>query len=381
MLENKTKSTATPWKVLSAILAVALIAVSCAWAFTANGSKGQPTDKAGTEAPATADQGKALSADKIQQKRKVIIDTDTAGDDAAALIIAAKDPNVEILGVTVSEGNVKLDQAVKNALMTLEAAGSDAPVYAGADTTYTGRPRDVFSVFGKDGMGDQDLIHPTRKAADGSAIDFILDTIKVNPDEVEIIALGPVTNLALAFDKDAKTMKRVKRYWSMGTTGFGHGNATPVAEFNVYHDAEAYKVFAESGVPVTVLGLDMMNGDVIHTKEWLDEIASKGGLSEFFAKSFGGLVKFNEQANGKAYADNPDGTCMACVLWDGFIQDTEACHPVVMTEDNETYGQVVLYKKSRSYDSGITFEDYNFNVITKINSKGFREKLASLLEQ
>lgn len=381
MLENKTKSTATPWKVLSAILAVALIAVSCAWAFTANGSKGQPTDKAGTEAPATADQGKALSADKIQQKRKVIIDTDTAGDDAAALIIAAKDPNVEILGVTVSEGNVKLDQAVKNALMTLEAAGSDAPVYAGADTTYTGRPRDVFSVFGKDGMGDQDLIHPTRKAADGSAIDFILDTIKANPDEVEIIALGPVTNLALAFDKDAKTMKRVKRYWSMGTTGFGHGNATPVAEFNVYHDAEAYKVFAESGVPVTVLGLDMMNGDVIHTKEWLDEIASKGGLSEFFAKSFGGLVKFNEQANGKAYADNPDGTCMACVLWDGFVQDTEACHPVVMTEDNETYGQVVLYKKSRSYDSGITFEDYNFNVITKINSKGFREKLASLLEQ
>ena len=381
MMENKTKSTATPWKVLSAILAVALIAVSCAWAFTANGSKGQPTDKAGTEAPTTADQGKALSADKIQQKRKIIIDTDTAGDDAAALIIAAKDPNVEILGVTVSEGNVKLDQAVKNALMTLEMAGSDAPVYAGADATYTGNPRDVFSVFGKDGMGDQDLIHPTRKAADGSAIDFILDTIKANPDEVEIIALGPVTNLALAFDKDEETMKRVKRYWSMGTTGFGHGNATPVAEFNVYHDAEAYKVFAESGVPVTVLGLDMMNDDVIHTKEWLDEIASKGGLSEFFAKSFGGLVKFNEQANGKAYADNPDGTCMACVLWDGFVQETEACHPVVMTEDNETYGQVVLYKKSRGYDSGITFEDYNFNVITKINSKGFREKLASLLEQ
>lgn len=157
------------------------------------------------------------SKSENKQKRKIIIDTDSGADDAVALIIAAKDKNVDLLGVTVSEGNVTLKQAVDNALMTLEIAGSDAPVYAGADTTYTGKRREVFSVFGSDGMGDQDLIHPTRTAADGNAVDFIIDTVKANPDEVEIIAVGPATNLALAFDKDPETMKHVKRYWSMGT--------------------------------------------------------------------------------------------------------------------------------------------------------------------
>lgn len=161
------------------------------------------------------------ASDEPQQKRKIIIDTDTAGDDASALIIAAKAKNIDILGVTVSAGNVSLDQAVKNALMTLEMAGSDAPVYAGASTTYTGKERETFSVYGKDGMGDQDLIHPTRKAEDKGAVDFIVEAVKANPDEVEIVALGPVTNLALAFDKDPETMKRVKKYWSMGTAGFG----------------------------------------------------------------------------------------------------------------------------------------------------------------
>lgn len=382
-MKNKSKNPTTPWKILTVALAVALIAVSCAWYFTANQTKDALNQKAEAEQEtvSAAETESVQPVAQTQQKRKIIIDTDTGADDAAALMIAAKDKNVDILGVTTSEGNVSLDQAVKNALMTLEMAGSDAPVYAGANTTYTGKHRKIFSVFGTDGMGNQDLIHPTRQAADGNAVDFILDTIKANPDEVEIIALGPVTNLALAFDKDPETMKHVKRYWSMGTTGFGQGNATPVAEFNVYHDAEAYKVFVESGVPVTVMGLDMMDRDVSFTGDWLDETAKKGGLSAYFAKSFSGLVQFNDKARGERIADDPDGTLMACALWDGFVQDTQACHAVVMTDDDDTYGQVVLYKEDYGYDTGITFEHYDFNVITKIAGETFKEKFTSLLEE
>ena len=369
-----------PWKIICVVLAIALIAVSVAWAVTARQSCRAPVSREeATVDTAVTDVNSTPTSSDTQKKRKIIIDTDTGGDDAVALIIAAKDKNVDIMGVTVSEGNVSLDQAVKNALMTLEAAGCDAPVYAGADATYTGERREVFSVFGKDGMGDQDLIHPTRTAAKGNAVDFIIDTVKANPDEVEIMALGPVTNLALAFDKDPETMKRVKRYWSMGTSGFGCGNATPVAEFNVYHDAPAYKVFVESGVPITVLGFDMMDDHIKFTKDELDELAKKSDLAEFVAKAFSGLIAFNAEGNGKPVADDADGTLMACALWDGFMQETQACHAVVMTEDNAAYGQVILYKEGFAYDSGVTFDNYDFYVVTKIASETFKDRLLSVL--
>lgn len=316
-----------------------------------------------------------------KEKRKIIIDTDTAGDDATALIIAAKTENVEILGVTVSAGNVNLNQAVDNALMTLEKAGCDAPVYAGASATYTGKEREAFSVYGKDGMGDKDLIHPKRKAETKPAVDFIIDTVKANPDEVEIVALGPVTNLALAFDKDPDTMKHVKRYWSMGTAGFGLGNATPVAEFNVYHDAEAYKVFTESGVPITAIGFDMLPEETKFSKEELDELEKKGGLSEFVAKAFSGLIAFNTEARGLPIADDADGVAMACVLWDGYMLETQPCHAVVMTDDNEVYGQVVLFKEGYGYDSGVTYDSYDFNVVTKTESSAFKNTFTALLEK
>ena len=138
-------------------------------------------------APSSADESTPVITAKSKEKRKIIIDTDTAGDDAVVMIIAAKTENVDILGVTVSAGNVELEQAVNNALMTLEIAGCDAPVYKGSADTIDGTVKTAFSVFGTDGMGDADLIHPKKQAEDGDAVDFIIDTVRNNPDEVEII--------------------------------------------------------------------------------------------------------------------------------------------------------------------------------------------------
>ncbi|MBD5135682.1 MAG: nucleoside hydrolase [Lachnospiraceae bacterium] len=361
---------------VSVILSAVMLFAS---ALSLNGCGGKDNSQTTEAATTIAETTQAF--DEPQQKRKIIIDTDTAGDDASALIIAAKAKNIDILGVTVSAGNVSLDQAVKNALMTLEMAGSDAPVYAGASATYTGKEREAFSVYGKDGMGDQDLIHPMRKAEDKGAVDFIVETVKANPDEVEIVALGPVTNLALAFDKDPETMKHVKKYWSMGTAGFGLGNATPVAEFNVYHDAEAYKVLVDSGVEITAIGFDMLPEETNFSKEELDELEKKGGLSEFFAKAFNRLIEFNTEARGLPIADDPDGVAMACVLWDGYLKKTQPCHASVMTDDNEAYGQVILYKEGYDYDSQVTFDNYNFYVATETDSKIFKEKLIALLDE
>lgn len=182
-----------------------------------------------------------------QKKEKLIIDTDTGADDASALIFAAKQKQAEILGVTTLVGNVDIEQSTRNALAALELIGCDAPVYRGSADTYDGTEKSAFSVFGKDGMGDSDLIHPQKQAAEGDAVDFMIETIEENPGEVEIVALGPATNIAKAIKKAPDTMKHVKRIWSMGSAGLGPGNATPVAEFNVYADAPAYKVLLDSG--------------------------------------------------------------------------------------------------------------------------------------
>ncbi len=197
---------------------------------------------------------------------------------------------------------------------------------------------------------------------------------------MEIIALGPVTNLALALDKDPKTMKHVKRYWSMGTGGFGVGNASPVSEFNVYHDAEAYKVLTDCGVPVTEIGLDVVTDATTFTKDDFDRAAQNGKLSDFVSKSFAGLLRFYAEKRGLKQVDIPDAVAMACALWDGYLLETKACHASVMTKDNEAYGQVILYQEGFGYDNGVEYDDYNFHVATKTSDKSFKKTLIELLK-
>ena len=166
----------------------------------------------------------------LSEKRKFIIDTDTASDDAAAIMMAALSDDIELLGVTAVSGNVDVEQAGLNALQTLEVCGrADVPVYPGAKRPLFHERKATVSVHGKDGMGDKGIIHPAGKMQDRRAVDFILDTVKKYPGEVEIAVLGPATNIALAVLTDRDAMKNVKRIWSMGTPGFGPGNATPVS--------------------------------------------------------------------------------------------------------------------------------------------------------
>ena len=169
--------------------------------------------------------------------RRFIIDTDTASDDAAAIMIAAMSPQIDLLGVTIVAGNVGLAQAADNALMTLEVCGCDAPVFLGARQPLFHDRHETISVHGKDGMGDCGIIHPQKSPETMRAVEFILSQVEKYPDEVELVVLGPATNIALAVLTDREIMSHVKHIWSMGTPGFGSGNATPVSEFNVFIDA------------------------------------------------------------------------------------------------------------------------------------------------
>ena len=315
-----------------------------------------------------------------EPKRKMIIDTDTGGDDALAILMAARCPDVEILGVTVAAGNVPLPQALKNALMSLEVAGCDAPVFPGAEASLSGAKTECFSVYGTDGMGDKDLIHPTRTAEEKSAVDFLLDTIRAYPDEVEIVALAPVTNIALAIQKEPETMKHVKKIWSMASAGLGPGNATPVAEFNVYKDAEAYDVLLRSGIPVTVIGLDLCEEEeTLISAEELSEMEKGSALQKFAALAFSKLLDFRREGNGQNNVDACDAIAMAHALDFTFTTKALLCNASCITLPCEAYGQVIFYRSDRAYDSMPKLSEPKITLLNGQESGRFKKYMNELL--
>jgi len=309
---------------------------------------------------------------KIQPK-SMIIDTDAGGDDAAAIIMAALQPEINLLGITVVSGNVHLEQGAKNALMSLEVAGrTDVPVYCGSSDSIAGVEYEIFSVYGKDGMGDAGLVHPSNSPQEEYAVDFILNAVNEAPYQIEIVALGPVTNIALAIKQDSETMEKVKHIWVMGTSGFGPGNATPVAEFNAFKDPDALKILFDSGLPITVIGLDTNVESTYITRE--DQIALVQGneLEYYIGTALNGLMKFNQTAIGQDIATLPDPIAMGCVIWSDYIQGSVSCHASVITDPGETYGQVLFYKEGHGYDVSFSFDNYNVAVVTETRSDLFK---------
>lgn len=311
--------------------------------------------------------------------RKFIIDTDTASDDAAALVMAAFEKNIELLGVTTVAGNVSLPQATLNALATLEVCNCDVPVYKGAAGPLFGERPITVSVHGEDGMGDCSIINPSRKPCDRRAVDFILDTVSKYPGEVEIAALGPATNIALAVLTDREIMKKVKHIWSMSTPGFGPGNVTPVAEFNVFNDAHAYALMLESGIPVTIIGFDLCGGDIGIDKSELALMANGSSAGRFLEKATRCLLEFNIATRKLHIVDLADAVAMAVALWDGFVLDKVNCRCKCCTERNETYGQVIFYREDALYEAFSGEGNPTACVITKVDVKMFKEKFMELM--
>ena len=311
--------------------------------------------------------------------RKVIIDTDTGSDDAAALMLAASDRSLDILGVTVLYGNVPLKGAADNALMTLEVCGSAAPVYIGASRPLCRERPETISVHGVDGMGDQGLIHPARRPESKDAVDFILDSVRKNPGEVEIIALGPLTDIALAVRKDSDAMKLVRRIWAMGTTGFGPGNASPVAEFNVYVDPDAYDEVLRAGLPMTIVGLDCMKEGTRLDARDMEALARGNVRGRFMSRAFTKLFALYRGMGQDMGV--PDALAVAAVIWPEYVLETVPCHGEVCVGDCPALGQVVLYRKGAVYEAMPKIGTYNLEVVSKIDAGLYKRNFMRTLTE
>ncbi|MDM0768369.1 nucleoside hydrolase [Clostridium perfringens] len=191
-------------------------------------------------------------------KRKVIIDCDPGIDDALAIILALKSKEIEVIGITTVSGNVESLQGAKNALKVLKLLGRlDIPVYLGESKPIKRELVTAQDTHGEDGLGETFLEEVSSEYIRENGVDFILNTLK-NDENVSIIALGPLTNLCRAIEKDSETFHRVKEIVSMGGAYKSHGNCSPVAEFNYWVDPHGAREFLKKfNGEFTMVGLDV----------------------------------------------------------------------------------------------------------------------------
>ncbi|WP_253259934.1 nucleoside hydrolase [Subtercola boreus] len=187
------------------------------------------------------------------------MDVDTGVDDALAIMFAVAHPEVNLLGISCVAGNAALPQVVLNTLKILDAAGAgDIPVAAGAVRPLIAPARDASHVHGADGLGGIVLPETNRRPVGQGAVGMLRDRLVASSGPVTIIALAPQTNLALLLRTHPEVAAKVERILSMGGSA-SVGNATPTAEFNVWHDPEAAAIVLDSGIPTFMYGLDVFN--------------------------------------------------------------------------------------------------------------------------
>lgn len=208
---------------------------------------------------------------------RLIIDTDPGIDDAAALFFALASHEVSIDLITTVFGNVTVEQATVNAHRLLALVSrSDIPIRRGAPKPLRGSPKFAKHIHGNDGLGDVDWPRYDAGAAEDRAVEAIVEHVNRHPGAITVVALGPLTNIALALSHDPSIAERVKRVVCMGGAVLTMGNASPVASANFYNDPWAAAIVYESGAPLVQIGLDVCQ-KVYITEEQLDDLAREGG--------------------------------------------------------------------------------------------------------
>ncbi|WP_068675198.1 nucleoside hydrolase [Oceanobacillus sp. Castelsardo] len=310
--------------------------------------------------------------------RKVIIDTDTAGDDTIALLTALHYFKVE--GVTITGGNVDFDQQVENALYTIQVANPKTyvPVYKGLEgpilTNLTERHRTVEDVHGKDGMGDSFFEKAEQRPEEGHAVDFIIEKVKENPGEINLLAIAPLTNIAMAMKKDPTIIKDIPHIYIMGGTNNSLGNITAAAEYNFWVDPEAARIVLHSGVPITLVGWDMCTEYSIMDDEdhrEIEQLSTAG--SKFFIDINRVVMKFNKEVHRLNGTTHPDTLLVAIAAKEELMSRSTAYYVDVETKGELTRGYSMVDINSRSG------KEPNVRVCEKVNREMFKDQLLHVL--
>ncbi len=301
--------------------------------------------------------------------RRFLIDTDTASDDAVALVMALNHPGVEVEAITVVAGNVPLEYGVQNALYTVERCGKSVSVYAGLDKPLLRELETAQFCHGEDGLGDIGLPLTGRKPADGHAVVVLLDTVARFAGGITLVTLGPLTNVATALLRDPSLASKVERCVIMGGIGFGYGNIIPAAEYNIWVDPDAAKIVFESGLPIEMVGWDVSHKYATFTAEEAAELRSVSELAAYCVDIQVALRRFGIEYLKQDGFDLPDPIAMAVALEPDVATVVKRLRVDVETKSELTRGATVVDHLR------VTGKEPNADVVLEASRERFLEIL------
>ena len=317
---------------------------------------------------------------------KIILDCDPGHDDAIAILLAAANPAIDLLGITTVSGNHNVENTTRNALATCTAYGIKVPVAKGSPGPMIADQVLAIEIHGETGL-DGPVLPPASFDLDPRhAIDFIIDTVMAHePRTVTLVPVGPYTNIALAIRKDPRIIERAKGVVCMGGA-YTRGNITPAAEFNIYADAEAADVVFRANWDVTMIGLDLTQTQALATPDLQDRVRAIGGsisqfvldIWEFIDTTHGGLLQI-------PYPAIHDACCVAALI-DPTIITTEKADIRVETAGRWTKGMTVCnFEKmgGMRHFGGTASEqtDFRHTVAMKLDHAKFCDMIADSIER
>jgi len=287
----------------------------------------------------------ATPAEVSSRSERIILDTDPGVDDALAIFLALRSPELQLEAITAVSGNVPLSFTLPNALRLVEIAGrTDVPVAAGAAVPLLRRLVTAAYVHGNNGLGGVEFPEPKIKPAAESAVELIRRIVRANPGEITIAAVGPLTNIATLLKVDPSIAPLIKSFALMGGSLSG-GNITPAAEFNFYVDPEAARIVFDSNVPILMVGLDVTHKVLLRESQVKLLEAAQNPVSQAAAKIMRATMARIKPTNDETVVAMHDPLTIASLI-DPSLITAKDYYVQIETTGEMTAGMSVGYYRS-----------------------------------
>jgi purine nucleosidase len=312
--------------------------------------------------------------------RKIIIDTDTGSDDAVALVMALRDPSVKVLAITTVSGNVPMEQATYNALQTIDYAGTyKPPVYKGIAKPLLCELEDATQVHGKDGMGDVGFRAPVQQPEAEHAVDALIRIIGEGSGDIELVTIGPLTNIAVAMLQAPEVMKKVLHITIMGGANFYSNPHTSCAEFNIMADPDSANLVFAFGVPITMVTLEAcQTNQAPLTDEEITNFRKASETAAFCMDCNHTTYDLAQTVRGYRELELPDPVAFAVFSRPELIKYSFTAQTSVERGGTYTRGTTVFRKRKYFYET----EPYqpNSTIVTGVDGPAFKKFLYDLIK-
>jgi purine nucleosidase len=307
--------------------------------------------------------------------KRIIIDTDPGIDDALAILLALASPELALEALTVVMGNCSTAQGVSNALSVLELAGAGhIPVVPGLDRPLLQPLLTAPETHGQSGLGYAQLPSPRCHPASQHAVDLLIERIMAAPGEITVVAIGPLTNLALAIRREPALLQAIREVIIMGGALRHEGNTTPLAEFNVYVDPHAAHIVYHSGLPITLVPLDVTYQCILTQADVERLLALDSPITHFIADATRFYMEFHDEYQGIQGCVINDPLALALT----FAPDLVETRPLHVTVD--THSPLSLGKTMADF-YGAWSKPPNMQVALKVQARRFIELFMERIEK